>query len=117
MFKNKLLLKSSIYGIIISILLFLLFVVIVTGTTIYLLDPFLDYWIPIIVSFSIIFGILFVINIVLYAVVILNKNSLVKNPENEFSFWISSFSFWIMPILSWIIFLIISKREVKTTND
>ena len=117
MFKNKSLQIYSIIGIVLSILSLSMFAIIITGMTLYLLEPILTYWITTVISLSIIFGIFFIINVTLYAIVILNKNNFVKNPENEFSFWISSFIFWLIPILSWVIFLVIYQKENKITND
>ncbi len=111
--KNQRIVATLTTGIVLSILNFILFVVIVTGTTIYLLDSVQGSWVPVLISLSVVFVVSFVINIILYTTIILNKNSLVKNQENEFSFWIAAFIFWILQPLSYFIFIFIYLKERK----
>ncbi|MGL4251971.1 MAG: hypothetical protein ACRDCH_03195 [Metamycoplasmataceae bacterium] len=107
------LLAISIIGAILSILAFGLFALVATGTTLIILDSFKTFWVPILIACSIIFLVACVVNILLYARVILNKNSYILKDENEFPFWTSAIIFWVLPIFSWAIFIALHFKETK----
>ncbi|MGL5205520.1 MAG: hypothetical protein ACRC7B_01235 [Metamycoplasmataceae bacterium] len=110
---KKSLLAISIIGAILSILAFGLFALVAAGTVLITLDSFQTYWVPILITCSVFFLFACVINIILYAKVILNKNSYILKDENEFPFWTSSIIFWVLPVFSWMIFIALHFKETK----
>ncbi|MGL5733096.1 MAG: hypothetical protein ACRCXE_03430, partial [Metamycoplasmataceae bacterium] len=92
------------------------FVAVLTGSILILIDSFQTFWVPILIACSIVFILSWAINILIYGKVILNKNTYIKNDENEFPFWTSAFIFWLLPVFSWSVLIALHNKESKGLN-
>ncbi|MGL5617861.1 MAG: hypothetical protein ACRCWU_02250 [Metamycoplasmataceae bacterium] len=112
-YNNSSLLSLSIFGVILSLLAFGTFVSVLIGLIFIIMDSFQTFWVPILIVCSIVFILSCTINILIYGKVILNKNTYIKNDENEFPFWTSAFIFWLLPIFSWSVLIALYNKETK----